>query len=161
MLKGMKRLFLLGFMILMLCSSNSLAQGFKFGVRLGVGIPDIVGLWARAELSNTFHLRVLVSGMPLIVFNVASVEADLMLRAGNGFYLGAGGGVLVLNTLFATAFGFPADKVITLGFIDLMFGYNVPISRNAAFFVEARPTVLLNSPLPWFVFVGLGVDFSF
>jgi opacity protein-like surface antigen len=160
MLKTMKRLLILAVLVLTFCSSSSFAQGLKFGARLGLGIPDIVGVWARAELSNTFHIRVLVSGMPLIVFNVISLEADLMLRAGNGFYLGAGGGILVLNSSFASAFGF-TDNVTTLGFVDLMFGYNVPISRNAAFYVEARPTVLLNSPLPWFVFVGLGVDFTF
>jgi hypothetical protein len=156
----MKRLLILVLLVFTICSSNSFAQGIKFGLRLGLGIPDIVGVWARAELSHTFQIRVLVSGMPLIVVNALSLEADLMLKAGNGFYLGAGGGVLVLNTLFATAFGFSNDFT-TLGFIDLMFGYNVPISRNAAFYFEARPTVLLNSPLPWFVFVGLGVDFTF
>jgi hypothetical protein len=156
----MKRLLILAVLVFTICSSNSFAQGLKFGVRLGLGIPDIVGFWARAELGNTFQIRVLVSGMPLIVFNAVSLEADLMLKAGNGFYLGVGGGVLVLNTLFASAFGF-TDNVTTLGFIDLMFGYSVPISRNAAFYFEARPTVLLNSPLPWFIFVGLGVDFTF
>jgi hypothetical protein len=160
MLKTMKRLLILAVLVFTICSSNSFAQGLKFGVRLGLGIPDIVGFWARAELGNTFQIRVLVSGMPLIVFNAVSLEADLMLKAGNGFYLGVGGGVLVLNTLFASAFGF-TDNVTTLGFIDLMFGYSVPISRNAAFYFEARPTVLLNSPLPWFIFVGLGVDFTF
>jgi hypothetical protein len=160
MLKIMKRLLILGLLVLTFCSSNSFAQGLKFGVRLGLGIPDIVGFWARAELSNTFQIRVLVSGMPLIVLNTVSLEGDLILRAGNGFYLGAGGGILVLNTLFASAFGFTGN-ITTLGFIDILFGYNVPISRNAAFYFEARPTVLLNSPLPWFVFVGLGVDFTF
>jgi hypothetical protein len=160
MLKTMKRLLILAVLIFTFCSSQSFAQGLKFGVRLGLGIPDIVGVWAKAELSDSFQVRVLVSGMPLIVINAVSFEGDLILRAGNGFYLGLGGGVLVLNTLFAGAFGF-TNSVTTLGFIDLMFGYNVPIARNAAFYVEARPTVLLNSPLPWFVFVGLGVDFTF
>jgi hypothetical protein len=160
MLKIMKRLLILAVLVLTFCSSQSFAQGIKFGVRLGLGIPDIVGFWAKAELSNTFQVRILVSGMPLIVLNAVSLEGDLILRTGNGFYLGAGGGVLVLNTPFGSAFGFTNDVTI-LGFIDVLFGYNVPISRNAAFYVEARPTVLLNSPLPWFVFVGLGVDFRF
>ncbi len=155
----MKRLLIFAVLVFTFCSSQSLAQGIKFGVRLGLGIPDIVGFWAKAELSNSFQVRVLVSGMPLIVLNAVSLEGDLILRAGNGFYLGAGGGVLILNTAFASAFGFKGDTT-TLGFIDVLFGYNVPISRNAAFYVEARPTVLLNSPLPWFVFVGLGVDFT-
>jgi hypothetical protein len=160
MLKTMKRLLILAVLVFTFCSSQSFAQGIKFGVRLGLGIPDIVGFWAKANLSNSFQVRVLVSGMPLIVLNAVSLEGDLILRTGNGFYLGAGGGVLILNTLFGSAFGFTND-VTTLGFIDVLFGYNVPISRNAAFYVEVRPTVLLNSPLPWFVFVGLGVDFTF
>ena len=156
----MKRLLILAVLIFTFCSSQSFAQGINFGVRLGLGIPDIVCFWAKADLSNTFQVRVLVSGMPLIVLNALSFEGDLIIRAGNGFYLGAGGGVLVLNTAFGSAFGFTKD-VTTLGFINVMFGYNVPISRNTSFYVEARPTVLLNSPLPWFVFVGLGVDFTF
>jgi hypothetical protein len=160
MLLLMKRLLILAVLIFTFCSSHSFAQGIKFGVRLGLGIPDIVGFWTRADLGNTFQVRILVSGMPLIVVNTVSLEGDLIFRAGNGFYLGAGGGVLILNTLFASAFGFTGD-VTTLGFIDILFGYNVPISRNAAFYFEARPTVLLNSPLPWFVFVGLGIDFTF
>jgi hypothetical protein len=160
MLEGMRRLLIFTLIFLTICSSHSFAQGLKFGVRLGLGIPDIVGIWTRAELSDTFQVRILISGMPLVVLNIVSLEGDLMLRAGNGFYLGVGGGVLILNTAFASAFGFKGDTT-TLGFIDLMFGYNVPISRNAAFYFEARPTVLLNSPLPWFVFVGLGVDFTF
>ncbi len=156
----MKRLLILAVLIFTFCSSHSFAQGIKFGVRLGLGIPDIVGFWAKADLSNTFQIRILVSGMPLIVLNAVSLEGDLILKAGNGFYLGAGGGVLVLNTTFAGAFGF-TNNVTSLGFVAVLFGYNVPISRNAAFYVEARPVVLLNSPLPWFVFVGLGVDFTF
>ncbi len=156
----MKRLLILVVLIFTFCSSQSLAQGIKFGVRLGLGIPDIVGFWAKANLGGSFQVRILISGMPLIVLNAVSLEADLILKAGNGFYLGAGGGVLVLNTPFGSAFGFTNDVTI-LGFIAVLFGYNVPISRNGAFYVEVRPTVLLNSPLPWFVFVGLGVDFTF
>lgn len=156
----MKRLLIFVLIVLSVCSSNAFAQGIKFGVRLGLGIPDVVGFWARAELSKSFELRLLVSGMPLVVFNVGIFEADLIFRAGNGFYLGAGGGVLVLSSASALL-GLAPNQITSSGFIDVLFGYKVPISRNAAFYVEARPTVLFNSPLPWFVFIGLGVDFTF
>lgn len=160
MLKTMKRWLILVLIVGLVCSSNTFAQGIKFGVRLGLGIPDVVGFWARAELSKSFELRLLVSGMPLIVFNVGILEADLIFRAGNGFYLGAGGGMLVLSSASAL-FGFSPNQTIISGFIDVLFGYKVPISRNAAFYAEARPAVLFNSPLLWFVFIGLGVDFTF
>ena len=78
----MKRLLILALLIFTFCSSQTFAQGFKFGVRLGLGIPDIVGFWALAEISNSFQVRVLVSGMPLIVLNAVSLEGDLILKAG-------------------------------------------------------------------------------
>ena len=160
MLKTMKRLLILAFIVFSVCSSSSLAQGLKFGVRLGLGIPDVVGFWARAELSKSLELRLLVSGIPLIFFNTGILEADVIFRAGNGFYLGAGGGVLILSSASAL-FGLKPNQTVTSGFIDALFGYKVPISRNAAFYIEARPILLFSGPLPWFVFVGLGVDFTF
>ena len=68
--------------------------------------------------------------------------------------------MLVLSSASAL-FGFSPNQTIISGFIDVLFGYKVPISRNAAFYAEARPAVLFNSPLLWFVFIGLGVDFTF
>jgi hypothetical protein len=160
MLESMKRLLILAFLVLAIGSSGGFAQGLQFGVRLGLGVPDLVGVWARVELSKSLELRVLATGMPLIIVNVGILEVDLILKAGNGFYLGGGGGVLVLSSASAL-FGFSPDQVVVSGFTDFTFGYKVPVSRNAAFYVEARPTLLFNSPLPWFVFVGLGVDFKF
>ncbi len=156
----MKR-FLIVLTILVLSSSLGLAQDQKFGLRLGLGIPDIVGFWAKVPLTNALELRGLATAMPFIIFNAGVLELDLIFRAGNGFYLGGGGGALIINNAGAAFSGFTPYQTVFFGFIDFLFGYQVPVSKNTTFYVEARPVVIFNSPLPLFMFLGVGVDISF
>ena len=116
-----------------------------FGVQVGYdfGAKSDPGFSVRGSLASL----IVINRIGLDVFYRIPQDAT-----GKGLYVG--GGADLLLTVGGASFGVPIG-------LHAVFGYALPLSDSAGFFVEAYPGLLIfgGGPALFYVSVGLGVNF--
>ena len=161
----MKKLLLI--LLITLFGSGAFAQDLHFGAKIGLDVPQFVGIFLRYDFADRsergFGVRLTAGGLVFVSVGVFNVEANGYYRfarqpSGSGAYVGGG-----LGFLYGFAFGLVGNGASPLlWYVNGLLGYEIQLGDGIQFYAEVRPTIPLGSGMFSIVpFFGLGFLFEF